>query len=255
MAYAFLLAMFKPLVGITTERWSSSLTQPNNNVQGVLTTYLDAVSQAGGLPVLIPLSLDDDDLLALYARVQAVLLPGGGDLDPAWYHAAPHPRTAGIDHDRDRVELQLTRQAVADRKPFFGICRGAQVFNVALGGTLYQDLPSERPGDVRHSHPFPEFPRETIAHPVSVEEESRLARLLGAPIVSVNSRHHQAVKDVAPGLSVAAHAPDGVIEALELPAHPFALAVQWHPENLQHRPEMRALFEKFVEAARMTESR
>jgi putative glutamine amidotransferase len=245
--------MLKPLVGITTERWSSSLTQPNHNVQGVLTTYLDALSQAGGLPVLIPLSLDDDDLLALYARVQAVLLPGGGDLDPARYSAASHPRTAGIDHDRDRVELQLARQAVADRKPLFGICRGAQVFNVALGGTLYQDLPSERPGDVRHAHPFPEFPREHIAHPVSVEEESRLARLLGAPIVSVNSRHHQAVKDVAPGLSVAAHAPDGVIEALELPAHPFALAVQWHPENLQHRPEMRALFERFVEAARMAD--
>ncbi len=247
--------MLKPLVGIPTERWSSSYTQLNHNVQGVLTTYIDAVSQAGGLPTLIPLSLDDDDLVALYARVQAVLLPGGGDLDPSGYAATSHPATHGIDPDRDRVELQLTRQAVADRKPFFGICRGAQVFNVALGGTLYQDLPSERPGDVRHSCPFPEFPREHIAHPVRVEEESRLAQLLGAPLVSVNSRHHQAVKDVAPGLSVAAHAPDGVIEALELPAHPFALAVQWHPENLQHRPEMRALFEKFVEAARMADSR
>ena len=247
--------MPKPLIGITTERWSSSLAQPNNNVQGVFTTYIDAVSQASGLPVLIPLSLDDDDFLALYVRVQAVLLPGGGDLDPSLYAATSHPATNGIDPDRDRVELQLTRQAVADRKPFFGICRGAQVFNVALGGTLYQDLPSERPGDVRHSHPFPEFPREYIAHPVKVEEESRLARLLGAPIVSVNSRHHQAVKDVAPGLHVVARAPDGVIEALELPAHPFALAVQWHPENLQHQPEMRALFEKFIEAARMADGR
>ncbi len=247
--------MSKPLIGLTAERWSSSLTHPNNNVQGVLTTYIEAVIQAGGLPVLILLSLAQDDVLALYARVQGLLIPGGGDLDPDLYAARPHPATNSIDPDRDRVELQLTRQAVADRKPLFGICRGAQVFNVALGGTLYQDLPSERPGDIRHAYPFPEFPRETIAHRVKIEEESRLAHFLGAPIVSVNSRHHQAVKKVAPGVVAAAHAPDGVIEAIELPAHPFALAVQWHPENLQSQPEMRALFEKFVEAARAADSK
>lgn len=247
--------MPKPLIGIPAERWSSSLTYPNSNLQGVLTTYIDAVSGAGGLPVLIPLSLADDDIRAIYARVQAVLLPGGGDLDPALYGAAPHPLTAQIDPDRDRVEIQLTRRAVADLKPLFGICRGAQVLNVALGGTLYQDLPSERPGDIRHAFPFPEFPREHVAHPVRVEEESRLARLLGKPIVSVNSRHHQAVKDVAPGLTVAARAPDGVIEALELPRHPFGLAVQWHPENLQRQPEMKALFEKFIKAARAADGR
>ena len=241
--------MPKPLIGITTERWSSSLTHPNRNVQGTFAAYIDAVSRAGGLPVLIPLSLDEDDIRAIYARVQAVLLPGGGDLDPALYGGARHPLTTQVDLDRDRVEIQLTRQAVEDRKPFFGICRGAQVFNVALGGTLYQDLPSERPSNVQHAFPFPEFPREHIAHPVKVEEESRLARLLGSPLVFVNSRHHQAVQDVAPGLSVVAHAPDGVVEALEISVHPFALAVQWHPENLQHQPEMRALFAAFVAAA------
>jgi putative glutamine amidotransferase len=241
--------MSKPLIGITTERWSSSLTQPNHNVQGMLTTYIEALLGAGGLPILIPLSPGDDDLRALYARLDGVLIPGGGDIDPTLYHAPQHPETHEIDPDRDRVELQLTRRAVEDRKPIFGICRGAQVFNVALGGTLYQDLPSERPSGLRHANPFPEFPREHLAHSLKVEEESQLARLLGAPIVSVNSRHHQAVKEVAPGVDVSARAPDGVIEALELPAHPFALAVQWHPENLQHLPEMRALFEKFVETA------
>ncbi len=241
--------MSKPLIGITTEHWPSSLTQPNHNVQGMLTTYIEALLGAGGLPILIPLSPGDDDLRALYARLDGVLIPGGGDIDPTLYRAPRHPETHEIDPDRDRVELQLTRRAVEDRKPIFGICRGAQVFNVALGGTLYQDLPSERPSDLRHANPFPEFPREHLAHSVKVEEESQLARLLGAPIVSVNSRHHQAVKEVAPGVDVSARAPDGVIEALELPAHPFALAVQWHPENLQHLPEMRALFEKFVEAA------
>lgn len=241
--------MSKPLIGITTERWSSSLTQPNHNVQGMLTTYIEALLGAGGLPILIPLSPDDDDLRALYARLDGVLIPGGGDIDSTLYHTPQHPETHEIDPDRDRVELQLTRRAVEDRKPIFGICRGAQVFNVALGGTLYQDLPAERPSDLRHANPFPKFPREHLAHSVKVEEESQLARLLGAPIVSVNSRHHQAVKEVAPGVDVSARAPDGVIEALELPAHPFALAVQWHPENLQHLSGMRALFEKFVEAA------
>ena len=247
--------MSKPLIGLTTERWSSSPTQPNNNVQGMLTTYIEALIGAGGLPILIPLSLGDDDLRAVYARLDGVLIPGGGDIDPTLYRAPRRPKTYEIDPDRDRVELQLTRRAVEDRKPIFGICRGAQVFNVALGGTLYQDLPSERPGDIRHANPFPEFPRTHLAHSVKIEEESRLARLLGTPIVSVNSRHHQAVKEVAPGVEVSARAPDGVIEALELPAHPFALAVQWHPENLQSQPEMRALFEKFVEAAQVADSK
>jgi putative glutamine amidotransferase len=243
--------MTQPLIGLTTERGYLSRDLPQRDLQGALSTYIEAVIRTGGLPVLIPLSLGADDAREIYGRVQGVLLPGGGDIDPAGYGALPHPATNEIDLDRDRLELQIARQAVADRKPLFGICRGAQIFNVALGGTLYQDLPSEYASDLRHAFPFPDFPREHIAHPVRIEEESRLARLLGAPIVSVNSRHHQAVKEVAPGLEAVARAPDGVIEALELPAHPFALAVQWHPENLLAQPEMRALFEKFVEAARL----
>ncbi len=135
------------------------------------------------------------------------------------------------------------------RKPFFGICRGAQVFNVALGGTLHQDIASDFPEALGHYYIPPEFPREHMAHEVQVEEESLLARCLGAPIVKVNSRHHQSVKDLAPGLDIVARAPDGTVEAIELRGHPFALGVQWHPENLQHQPEMRALFVKFIRAA------
>jgi putative glutamine amidotransferase len=240
--------MSKPLIGITTERWSSSLTAPNPNVQGALTSYIDAVLGAGGLPVLLPLSLRDTDLHTLSAQLRGVLLPGGQDLDPGHYGAAPHPQTNGVDLARDWLEIELTRRAVAEHKPVFGICRGVQVLNVALGGTLYQDLPSEFPGALPHSFRTPEFPADHLAHDVKIEEASLLARCLGVPIVRVNSRHHQAVRAAAPGLVIVAHAPDRVIEAVEMPGHPFALGVQWHPENLQAQPEMRGLFETFVAA-------
>jgi putative glutamine amidotransferase len=244
--------MTKPLIGITTEHFSSGYApEPDRNVQGALSTYVEAVLQAGGLPVLIPLAVVADDLQALYARLDGVLIPGGGDLDPALYHQAPHPALGQVDLDRDRTELEVARQALADGKPLLGVCRGAQVINVAQGGTLYQDLPSEFPGQLmRHAHPVSEFPRHHLAHHVQVAEESLLARCLGAPIVQVNSRHHQAIKEVAPGLVVVARAPDGVIEGVEQPDHPFAVGVQWHPENLQAHPEMKALFKQFVAACR-----
>ena len=242
-------SMPKPLIGITTERWSSSLSHPNTRVQGHLSSYVEAILGAGGLPILIPLSLADDDLRQVYARLSGLMIPGGGDIDPAEYRATPHPETNSIDAGRDHVELFLTRQALTDRKPILGICRGIQVLNVAAGGTLYQDLPSEHPDALPHYFRHPEFSLDHPAHTVKIEEDSLLARCLDTPIVQVNSRHHQAAKEVAPDLAVVGRAPDGVIEALELPAHPFALAVQWHPENLQARPEMRALFTAFIAAS------
>jgi len=220
-------------------------------VQGELHGYIDAVLAAGGLPVLIPLSVQGDDLRELYGHLAGVVLPGGGDLEPALYQAPQHPTTNGIDPDRDQAEIWLARQALADQKPLLGICRGLQVLNVAAGGSLIQDLPSEKPEALPHYFRYPAFPLDYPAHNVQVEEESLLARVVGAPIVEVNSRHHQAMQAVAPGLAVVGRAPDGVIEAVESPTHPFALAVQWHPENLQAQPGMRALFEHFVaEAAR-----
>jgi putative glutamine amidotransferase len=241
--------MAKPLIGLVASYWASPNQNPRARVQGQMSTYVDAILGAGGLPVLIPVALPAEDLAQLYGELAGLVLPGGGDVDPRHYAAAPHPATYSIDDDRDRVELYLTRQAVADRKPFFGVCRGIQVLNVALGGTLYQDLPSERPGALPHYFRAPEFAPDHMAHTIQVEEDSLLARCLGAPIAQVNSRHHQAARDVAPGLTVVARAPDGVVEALELPGHPFALGVQWHPENLQAEPGMRGLFEGLVQAA------
>lgn len=242
----------QPLIGITGERFSSGYgPEPDQLAHGALVTYLDAVLTAGGLPVIVPLNVAGADLRALYAHLDGILLTGGGDVDPAVFGESPHPRLGTVDADRDQSELALARLTAEDGKPLLGVCRGAQVLNVALGGTLYQDLPSQYgEGLLRHAHPVQEFPRHHLAHPVQVAEASLLAQVLGRPSARVNSRHHQAIRDVAPGLAVVARAPDGVIEAVERPGHPFALAVQWHPENLQDQPEMKALFVRFVDACR-----
>ncbi len=241
--------MANPVIGLTAEHFSSGyFPEPDRGVQGVLGTYIDALLGAGGLPVLIPVSVTDADLRGLLERLDGLLIPGGGDVDPAYYGQTPHPELGEVDPDRDRVELAAARLALASGQPLLGVCRGAQVMNIAQGGTLVQDLPSQFPQALRHAHPVKDFSREHLAHPVQIEEESLLARSLGKPIVQVNSRHHQAIQRVAPGLVVVARAPDGVIEGIEQPGHPFALGVQWHPENLQALPEMKALFVKFVEA-------
>ncbi len=241
--------MPKPLIGITTQRWSSSMTRPNQRVQGELHGYMDAVLAVGGLPVMIPLAVQGDDLAELYGHLAGLVLPGGGDIEPALYAASKHPTTNGIDLERDQAEIWLARQALADDKPLLGICRGLQVLNVAAGGDLVQDLPTEMPSADAHYFRYPDYPLDYPAHNVQVEEDSLLARVVGEPILEVNSRHHQAMRTVAPSLMVAGRAPDGVIEAVESPHHPFALAVQWHPENLQAQPAMRALFARLVAAA------
>ena len=242
--------MSKPLIGLTAERWSSGYQPaPDTNVQGVLRTYIEALLGAGALPVVIPLGLTDEDRRALVARLDGVVLPGGGDIDPAEYGQEPHPALSDVDVLRDSLELNLARDAALSDLPLLAVCRGVQVLNVALGGTLVQDIPSQVPGAVKHSFRLIDAPREHLAHAVKVAEGSRLAEILGTPITSVNSRHHQSVDKVAPGLEVVAHAPDGVIEGVEHPTHPFLIGVQWHPENLQAIPEMKRLFVRFVEAA------
>ncbi|MBI4315321.1 MAG: gamma-glutamyl-gamma-aminobutyrate hydrolase family protein [Chloroflexi bacterium] len=235
-----------PLIGITIHPAAA----PDRDVlDTLLDSIVQCVERAGGLPLLIPLGLSEPTLRALYARLVGLLLSGGGDLDPARYHAGPHPAVGGVDVERDRVELILAQWAAADTedKALFGICRGTQVFNVALGGTLYRDI-GEHPGAQKHTF-YPGLPFDYRSHEVKVEEDTVLAHTLGLPVLTVNSLHHQAVRHVAPGLRVAARAPDGLVEAVEIPGRLFAVAVQWHPESLPDAPEMRRLFEAFVQAA------
>jgi putative glutamine amidotransferase len=213
-------------------------------------TYIQAVVSAGGLPLLIP-HLEDMALLrAVYERLDGLLLPGGEDIHPSHFREPLHERCRSISPERDVTELPLTRWAVEEGKPLLGICRGVQVLNVALGGSLYQDIGAQRPGAGRHDW-YPGFPRNLLAHSVDLVDGTRLAHILAASAAEVNSLHHQSVKDVAPVLEVSAVAPDGIIEAVEVRDHPFAVGVQWHPEELATRDAAsQRLFEALVSASR-----
>jgi len=213
-------------------------------------TYVRALQSAGAAPLLIPPSSDVGSLHAVYRRLDGLLLPGGGDIEPAHYGEERHPRCAEPSPARDQTELTLARWSVEDGLPVLGICRGIQVLNVALGGSLYQDILAQVPGGTRHDW-YPDHPRTLTPHDVTLAPGSRLAALTGVHSMPVNSLHHQAVKDPAPGLRVTAHATDGIVEAVEVPDHPFALAVQWHPEELAPiDPRAQRLFDALAAAAR-----
>jgi putative glutamine amidotransferase len=236
--------LFRPLIGITTavnkDYGIDFLRAYNANVL--------AIEHAGGIPVLIPCTLQPQTLRELYQTLDGVLLPGGGDVDPVHYNAQTHPKTGTPDPARDQTEIQITQWAIEDQRPIFGICRGHQVFNVALGGTLIQDIPSEVESHLTHDIADGE-PRNQRLHGIKINPDSQLAHILGTTEIEVNSIHHQSVEQVAPDLTVTAYAPDGVVEASELPNHPFALTVQWHPEDMVNDSEaMRRLFSAFVEA-------
>jgi putative glutamine amidotransferase len=204
--------------------------------------YVESVKRAGGEPLVLDPA--DDPARGLDA-VDALLLSGGLDVDPALYGEAPHATTE-VDAARDRFEIPLSREAVARDMPVFAICRGVQVLNVAAGGTLVQDIPTAITTDLPHSI---DVPKDHIAHTVRVTPGTRLAASLGAAC-PVNSRHHQAVGQVAPSFVVSAVSEDGVVEAIERPGATFCVGVQWHPENFWKTGEFSGLFAAFVDAAK-----
>ncbi|MGJ3238366.1 MAG: gamma-glutamyl-gamma-aminobutyrate hydrolase family protein [Anaerolineae bacterium] len=242
----------RPLIGITAYNYI----KPSNGWRYDVSYGKNAVAieDAGGLPVLIPSMVAPDTLRGIYERLDGVLLPGGGDVNPSQYRAQREDGITlyDISDERDTMEIAMARWAIDDDLPVFGICRGIQVFNVALGGTLVQDISAQRPSDLRHNITSPqEEPRNTILHDVLVESGTLLASILTDERVPVNSLHHQALRDVAPGVTINALSPDGLIEGLELPDKHFALAVQWHPEDLiEDDARMRNLFTAFVASAR-----
>jgi putative glutamine amidotransferase len=214
--------------------------------------YILAVAEVRGAPVMIPLLDQDlDTLRSVYQSLDGVLIPGGVDMDPLTFGESRGSHLGRIDPARDVVELTLTRWAIEDKKPLLGLCRGSQVINVALGGTLYQDLEAECPGAIKHDYfPTAGFARDYLAHPVSVVAGSRLAGILDRTEVQVNSMHHQGVMALAPGLVISARAPDGLIEGIESSNGHFMVGVQWHPESLvDHDDGMRRLFSTFIAAS------
>ena len=215
-----------------------------------LPDYVESVRRAGGEPrVLDPLK---DDPAQVTGEVDGVLMTGGVDIDPARYGEERHETVTAVEPERDVFEFALLLAAREARLPVFGICRGLQVMNVALGGSLIQDIAAQMAGILPHTVPAPPF---ALAHEVWVSKSSRLwtlmqEKMVDADTFSVNSRHHQAIKRLAPGFEVTATAPDGVIEAIECPDATFCLGVQWHPENFWRTGEFRPLFEGFIEACR-----
>ena len=216
--------------------------------------YVRSLVECGAVPILLPTSIDTASLRAMYEQADGVLLTGGGDAAPTLYGEEKHPTTDDIDIERDQMEMTLARWALEDDKATFAICRGIQVMNVALGGTLIQDIPDQWSTHanitIEHRGHKIGAARDQILHEVCIEPNTRLAKILGAGNVSVNSFHHQALKRVADDLVVTSHAPDGIIESVEVPDKHWYVGVQWHPEEMTAgRADMMALFKSFVDAS------
>jgi len=239
--------MRPPRIGITT-----SLTVQKTPERSYLnTSYVRAIQQAGGVPIPLPPTLSRDALDEIYSLLDGILLTGGGDIDPKRFGEAPHPSLFDVVAERDQIEINLVTRALSEGKPLLAICRGIQVLSVALGGSLYQDIASEPRSSLQHSQ---SEPSDQPTHKVKVAPQSFLAKVLGQEELEVNSLHHQAVKALGKGLAAVAHAPDQIIEGIELadssPGR-FVLGVQWHPEELVARDgSARRLFSAFVAAGR-----
>jgi putative glutamine amidotransferase len=216
--------------------------------QGVNAAYVRSIVAAGAIPLILPPAIGAAHAMGALEGIDALVLSGGEDLDPAWYGASASPELGDVDRERDLFELALFAAARQRGMPILGICRGIQLINVALGGTLWQHLPAERPSRVEHDR---RDARSTRTHGISLEQGSRTADVLGRTAMSVNSFHHQAIRDLAPPLHASGWAEDGLVEAVEgAPGEPWLLAVQWHPEEMLHDAEApeRGLFRALAAA-------
>jgi putative glutamine amidotransferase len=212
--------------------------------------YVQVLASLGAVPVLIPLLPDDlGTLREIYNRLEGIFLTGGVDVDPDRYGEEKLAQCGRTDPDRDAVEIQLMHWALADHKPVLAVCRGFQLVNVACGGSLYQDMPSQCPDMIKHDHFPPESSRDYLAHEITIAPATRLGRCLGSERAIVNSMHHQGIKALAPNLTPSAWSSDGLIEGVEGANGHYLVAVQWHPEELTDQPRQRRLFTEFLAAA------
>jgi putative glutamine amidotransferase len=234
-----------PLIGLPTLAIPPGPKPPRF---GINQSYVRALTAAGCAAVLIPILDDEDRLRAIYDRLDGIVFPGGADVAPHEYREEPIDNLNVVEPPRDRTELMLARWAYADDLPTLGICRGQQLLNVALGGSLYQDLRHQRVTTVDHSDADGRA-RNALLHRVRLDPESRLAQLIDETSIEVNSLHHQAVKVVAPPLKATGTSDDGVIESLESEERRFLIAVQWHPEEIDDLPWVQRLFAGFAQAA------
>jgi putative glutamine amidotransferase len=233
----------KPLIGITCDYdWAIEKVQINRE-------YYEGIRLAGGLPFLIP-CMGVEDIPLILDRLDGLMLTGGADVDPALFGESQHPKLGKLNPERDKLEIALCRQAMERGIPILGICRGHQVMNVAMGGTLYQDLESQWNLGQITKH-FQSAPGWHETHKVKINEGCRLRDILGSDLLGTNSYHHQAVKDPAPCFDITAFCVDGVAEAIESRDHDFAVGIQWHPERMYQSSEaIMNLFKAFISAAK-----
>ncbi|MBQ7488673.1 MAG: gamma-glutamyl-gamma-aminobutyrate hydrolase family protein [Clostridia bacterium] len=231
----------KPVIGLIP------LVDENRESYWMLPGYMTGIQMAGGIPVMLPLEMNRMDIRQAANALDGVLFTGGHDVSPQMYGEAPLPECGAVCPARDRMEQMLFEECLEMDKPMLGICRGIQLINVLLGGTLYQDLPTQNPSDVNH-HGAPPYDRPV--HSISIVQGTPLHALCG-PAASVNSYHHQAIRDLAASLTPMAYAEDGIIEAVYRKASRFLWAVQFHPEFAWHSDRnCYAIFETFVAACR-----
>ncbi|MEO8294958.1 MAG: gamma-glutamyl-gamma-aminobutyrate hydrolase family protein [Gemmatimonadota bacterium] len=218
---------------------------------GVNAAYPHSVANAGGIPIILTPLVGSDHTAEIVGRLDALVITGGHDVDPELYQTAPSPGLGSLDRRRDEFEISLFHAARAQHLPILGICRGLQIINVAMGGTLWQDLPSERPGSIGHERS--DAARDARVHRVRIEPETRLCQILRTAALTTNSFHHQAIRSLAPGLTASAWAEDGVIEGVEgNSTGDWLIAVQWHPEEFFSQTDAsdQRVFPALVDAVR-----
>jgi len=236
----------RPLIGIPCHALNRAET--GRPIYANNRTYVHAVESAGGLPILIPMINDLNTLTALLSRLDGLILPGGIDLHPSRYGEEVHPLTEKADLELDEFEIILASWAFQQDIPVLGICRGMQLINIVLGGTLFQDISNQYPNSIAHTHRH--LPRTHLAHHIVVEPGSRMETILGAREVKVNSLHHQAIKEPGKGVRITGRAPDGIAELLEVTGYRFVMAAQSHPEEIYSiEPAFERLFAAFVQAS------
>ena len=242
--------MMKPLIGITCSRtvggaWGQySL---GHFMDYIYEEYCQAILYCGGAPVIIPISQDTGTFRTIFDRLDGLLLSGGPDINPRLYGEESSPGLGEVDEGLDRMELEAAALAFQANLPTLGICRGAQILNVSQGGTLYQDIPGQVQDSIGHAQ---KADKNVLTHSIQIEGKTLLAGISKRKAIWVNGKHHQAIKDLAPGFRVSARATDGIIEAIEHPSKKFLLGVQWHPEGTwEDDLYSKRLFRAFIEAA------
>lgn len=229
----------KPVIGVTASLDNGTMTVSRYNTEAIL--------RAGGIPFVIPYTVDAEVIREISEKVDGLLLTGGGDIDPTLFGEEPLPGLGSITPERDLMEIAISRNMMEADKPIFAICRGCQILNIAAGGDMYQDLYTQRDHLLQHSQVAP---KSHPSHTVKAADGSLLSRIAGTTSFKVNSFHHQAVRELAPGFLLTATTQDGVVEAFESTEHRFIMGVQWHPETMIDSDEIsRKLFHAFVEAS------